>query len=168
MTDGRRREFSAFPGFSAPEDAARIPDPQAETTFTASKLGWQELTQPNHARVLALYRELLNLRRKYSALAGGDELQGEAYAPDAGTIVMRRSAGGDAFWVIARLTSGGDVDLNEAASVLGHELRGARLDVLLDTEHAEFAADPTAIDVSTVSGATIVRFARPGAIILQT
>ena len=168
VTDGRRREFSAFPGFSAPEDAARIPDPQAETTFTASKLGWQELTQPNHARVLALYRELLNLRRKHSALAGGDELQGEAYAPDAGTIVMRRSAGGDAFWVIARLTSGGNVDLNEAASVLGHELRGARLNVLLDTEHAEFAADPTAIDVSTVSGATIVRFARPGAIILQT
>ena len=38
------------------------------------------------------------------------------------------------------------------------------LDLVLDTEHAEFAGAPAAIDV--MSGAT-VRFQRPGAVILK-
>ena len=168
VTEGRRREFSAFPDFSTPQDATRIPDPQAAETFQASKLPWQEMPQADHARMLALYRELLYLRRRHLALAGSDELHGEAYAPDAGTVVFRRSAGGDTFWVIARLTSSGDVDLSEAASALGHDALGPNLEIVLDTEHAQFAADPRAIDISTVSGATIVRFARPGAIIVRS
>ena len=37
------------------------------------------------------------------------------------------------------------------------------LEVVLDTEHGEFAADPMAIDVD----GPLVRFTRPGAIILK-
>ena len=168
VSAGRRREFSAFPGFSTPQDVARIPDPQSEATFLASQLPWPELPQPDHARTLALYRELLYLRRRHVALAGSDELHGEAHAPDEGTIVVRRSSGGDTFWVIARLVSAGDVDLGAAASALGHDVPAGKFEIMLDTEHAQFAADPRAIDISTVSGATIVRFARPGAIIVRS
>ncbi len=41
---------------------ARMPDPQAETTFHSAKLNWAEREQPSHAAVLALYRECLRIR----------------------------------------------------------------------------------------------------------
>ena len=42
VTDGRRREFGRFEGFTSAEARARIPDPNAESTFTASRLDWAE------------------------------------------------------------------------------------------------------------------------------
>jgi len=168
VTEGRRREFKEFPEFSAAGATQRIPDPQAPATFESSRLRWSEQRNGEHGRVLALYRQLLALRRAHDALAGSDELAGEAVAPEASTLVLRRSDGDETFWVIARFSSGGEVDLTEAAAALGHELRGVPLEVVLDTEHAEFAADPHAIDVSSMASATLVRFARPGAIVLKS
>jgi len=40
-----------------------VPDPQDPATFERSKLDWDELTEPGHARVLAFYRALGALRR---------------------------------------------------------------------------------------------------------
>jgi hypothetical protein len=80
---------------------------------------------------------------------------------------VRRHGDDDTFWVVARFASG-EVDLTDAGSALGHDLRGVHLDVVLDTEHSEFAADPHAIDVSAMPAATILRFARPGAIVLKS
>jgi maltooligosyltrehalose trehalohydrolase len=168
VTEGRRREFADFPEFSSAGGSEPVPDPQAVETFEASRLRWDEQNQGEHARVLALYRQLLALRRKYDALAGSDELEGEAVAPDAETVVICRRFEGGAFWVIARFRSGGEIDLTDAASRLNHDLRGVNLEVVLDTEHGEFASTPQAIDLSIMSAATIVRFARPGAIILKS
>jgi Domain of unknown function (DUF3459) len=119
-------------------------------------------------RALALYRRLIDLRRSYEALAGSDALDGEATAPDDETLVMRRANERDTFWVIARFKRGGDVDLTAAAAAMDIDLRGSRFEVVLDTEHAEFAADPRAIDVSPMPARIIIRFARPGAIILRS
>ena len=168
VTEGRRKEFAAFPEFSAPGATERVPDPQAETTFLASQLRWDEQQRPEHARVLALYRRLIDLRMTHGALAGSVALAGEAVAPDDETLVMRRAEGGDTFWVVARFRSGGDVDLTAAGAQLDQDLRGIRLEVVLDTEHAEFAADPRPIDIAASSADTIVRFARPGAVILRS
>ena len=168
VTEGRRAEFADFPSFSSAGGSEKVPDPQAAQTFEASRLRWDEHTQGEHARVLALYRQLLALRRKHDALSGGDELEGEAVAPDSETVVFRRPFDGGAFWVVARFTSGGEVDLTDAASRLGHDIRGVSLDVVLDTEHGEFTSSPQAIDLSIMSAATIIRFARPGAIILES
>ena len=168
VTEGRRAEFADFPSFSSAGGSEKVPDPQAAQTFEASRLRWDEHTQGEHARVLALYRQLLALRRKHDALSGGDELEGEAVAPDSETVVFRRPFDGGAFWVVARFKSGGEVDLTDAASRLGHDIRGVSLDVVLDTEHGEFASSPQAIDLSIMSASTIVRFARPGAIILES
>ena len=168
VTEGRRKEFAAFPEFSTPGSTDRIPDPQAETTFARSRLTWDETDTAEHARVLALYRQLLALRRKHDALAASDELSGEATAPDPETIVMRRHADGRTFWIVARFTSAGEVDLTAAADALGYDLRGTHLTVVLDTEHSEFAADPHAIDISVMAASTVVRFARPGAVIVTS
>ncbi len=62
---GRRREFAAF-GW-----AGEVPDPQAVSTFEASRPSWERALEPRHARHLALYRDLLRLRREEPALSPG-------------------------------------------------------------------------------------------------
>src|SRR6185312_11242232 len=60
VTEGRRHEFAAFPGFS---DPSRVPDPQAEETFRASRLDWSEASREGHRRVRDLHRSALFVRR---------------------------------------------------------------------------------------------------------
>jgi maltooligosyltrehalose trehalohydrolase len=63
VADGRRREFARFARFAEPAARERIPDPNASATFTACVLDWETSGEP-HARTLALYRHLLDLRRR--------------------------------------------------------------------------------------------------------
>jgi maltooligosyltrehalose trehalohydrolase len=67
VTEGRRKEFSNFAAFRDPEVRKTIPDPQATSTFTNSKLRWEELHEAAHASVLQLYREFLELRQTHAA-----------------------------------------------------------------------------------------------------
>ena len=72
VTEGRRREFSRFARFSDPAARERIPDPNAEATFTTCVLDWSALDRAPHHAVLELHRALLSLRRQWIAprLAG--------------------------------------------------------------------------------------------------
>lgn len=63
VTEGRRNEFARFAKFSSPELRESIPDPNAEITYSKSKLNWQELQDKIHGDWLHLYRQLLALRR---------------------------------------------------------------------------------------------------------
>jgi len=56
--EGRIAEFARM-GW----DPSVVPDPQDPATFAASKLDWSELSSPDHARLLGLYRDLAALRR---------------------------------------------------------------------------------------------------------
>ncbi len=62
--EGRKKEFADH-GW----DADDIPDPQDPQTFQRSKLDWAEPDSEQHARVLALYRDLIALRRNETDLA---------------------------------------------------------------------------------------------------
>jgi maltooligosyltrehalose trehalohydrolase len=62
IRDGRLKEFSEKNAVYGTEVLARMPDPQAESTFSLAKLKWEEREQAAHASVLALYRECLRLR----------------------------------------------------------------------------------------------------------
>jgi maltooligosyltrehalose trehalohydrolase len=62
--EGRKAEFAAH-GW----DADEIPDPQDPATFERSKLDWSEVDSGEHARLLALYRGLISLRRNESDFA---------------------------------------------------------------------------------------------------
>ena len=167
VTEGRRKEFAAFPEFSDASARERIPDPQAEPTFTNSKLRWDEQRQGMHAKTLALYRALLALRRDHPALSGSEDPAGQAVATDDRTVVLRRADDRDTFWVVARFRGSGEVDLVAAASRLGVDLRNAAVDVVLDTEHGEFVDDPQPIDVSPIGSDAPIRFVRAGAVILR-
>ena len=77
VREGRRREFARFPEFRDPEARERIPDPNAEDTFAASKLDWDAAHSPDHESWLDHCRELLGLRHRYitprlSGLRGND------------------------------------------------------------------------------------------------
>jgi maltooligosyltrehalose trehalohydrolase len=77
IVEGRRCEFAGFRAFADPAARALIPDPQAPETFRRSQLRWEERGGGEHARVLALYRVLLALRRGDPVLsrAGRQELE---------------------------------------------------------------------------------------------
>lgn len=79
VTEGRKKEFGKFSGFSEQD----VPDPQNEATFRRSRLDWEELKQPGHAKMLTLYQDLLRLREGLSG-----DFKAEAHGDHA--LVLRR------------------------------------------------------------------------------
>jgi maltooligosyltrehalose trehalohydrolase len=86
---GRQEEFAAFAW------EGEIPDPQAEETFSGSKLHHAMKDQEPHRTQRALYRELLAIRREF-ALAGAGKLEilenGSAIIMIAGEDAAKRLA----------------------------------------------------------------------------
>jgi maltooligosyltrehalose trehalohydrolase len=64
VREGRRREFQKFPEFASEAARAHIPDPNALSTFEASRLDWSVPVRPDHAAWLDLVRNLLRIRRE--------------------------------------------------------------------------------------------------------
>jgi maltooligosyltrehalose trehalohydrolase len=64
VREGRRREFQKFPEFASEAARAHIPDPNALSTFEASRLDWSVPEQPEHAAWRDLVRNLLRIRRE--------------------------------------------------------------------------------------------------------
>ena len=60
VAEGRLEEFAQMNW-----DTDAVPDPQATSTFTDSKLDWSEVEQDTHADILALNTRLLEIRRSY-------------------------------------------------------------------------------------------------------
>jgi maltooligosyltrehalose trehalohydrolase len=162
VTEGRRREFAEFPEFSH-ELSGAIPDPQARSTFDASRLRWEERSAAPHAFSLNLYRTLIALRLDHPALAASSELHGEAVALDDDTIAMRRAQGKDVFWIVARFRTSGIADLG--SSVAARDRSGASWQVVLTTEDPLFAPDPRPPIVDPA--VPTVRFERAGAVVLK-
>ncbi len=167
VTEGRRREFGDFPEFSSEEARRRIPDPQAASTFEASRLRWDEIGDPAHAPTLALYRALLALRLDHPALGGSDERLGEAFAPDADTLIVRRAHGGEVYWIVARLRGGGRVNLATATARHADWDGPTVWDVVMTTEEPLFATDPTPVEIDDLASTPTIRFSRPGAVVLR-
>jgi maltooligosyltrehalose trehalohydrolase len=89
VSEGRRKEFAAA-GLNQglkPED---VPDPQALSTFTGSKLAWDELRLSPHATVLALYRECLRHRNEWLQRVAADRACWTATAFDRIEVIRYR------------------------------------------------------------------------------
>jgi maltooligosyltrehalose trehalohydrolase len=61
---GRGESLGQFPSYASRAVQDELPVPNALTTFEQSKLDWDECTQTNGHRALALHRDLLKLRRE--------------------------------------------------------------------------------------------------------
>jgi maltooligosyltrehalose trehalohydrolase len=83
VRQGRAREFGAQ-GFGAGE----VPDPQAEETFSLSKLKWAERSEPAHAGLLAFYKKLIRLRREHPSLAGARRERASVSVDEAKRILV--------------------------------------------------------------------------------
>ncbi|HEU4474806.1 MAG TPA: malto-oligosyltrehalose trehalohydrolase [Gemmatimonadales bacterium] len=90
VREGRRREFEAFAW------SGEVPDPQAESTFEASRPQWKRAETGGGARLRALYRDLLRLRRSEHALR-----------PGAAAITVREDEVSQ--WVAVRYETEGEV-----------------------------------------------------------
>ena len=167
VAEGRVRDFERFATFAS----VAAPHPQHPATFEASRLRWDEITQPAHAQALALHRALLALRQNDSALRAGAAARIEVL--DSGTLLVRRDAprtlgnepGGPhncTLIAVIRLRGAAAVDFAEHAALA--DLPGARWEVVLHTEQPEFAAptSPMAIDPGRE-----IRFSRPGAVVFR-
>ncbi|MBA2755489.1 MAG: DUF3459 domain-containing protein [Chloroflexia bacterium] len=76
VTEGRRAEFKGFAAFADADLRHSIPDPQAETTFHASKLDLTE--RETNAGTYRLYQDLLALRRDDPVLRVNDRTASQA------------------------------------------------------------------------------------------
>jgi malto-oligosyltrehalose trehalohydrolase len=65
VREGRRREFASFPEFRDPKARERIPDPNDPQTCAACRLDWEAAASEAGQARLALYRELLQIRREH-------------------------------------------------------------------------------------------------------
>jgi maltooligosyltrehalose trehalohydrolase len=90
VREGRRRDFEAFAW------SGEVPDPQSEETFEASRPGWAQAERSAGARLRALYRDLLRLRRSEAALR-----------PGAAEVRVRGDEAGD--WAAVRYERGPEV-----------------------------------------------------------
>src|SRR5262249_28355210 len=89
VTEGRRKEFAHFDGFSDEKKRSKIPDPQDIRTFERSRLDWAERNAPERDKVLAVHREMLRLRASDPVLRGGGREELRAQAEDDMLVVER-------------------------------------------------------------------------------
>ncbi len=108
VTNGRREEFAGFRMFQDEHLRETIPDPQAESTFLASKLDPSD--RETNAGVLALYRTLLGLRRTDAVLSVNDRRQSEAVALTAQVVGLHRWHGDEHRVLIANFGMAIDID----------------------------------------------------------
>lgn len=163
VTEGRRHEFRNFSAFSNPKVRAKIPDPQAESTFLNSVLDWAECKREPHASTWRLYQALLRLRRQEPALRCRDRQHVKATALGESAVALERTTtSGPALLIVVWLKGRGTADVRATESSESRPYQ-----VILTTEDRSFTPDPEPLGVELSGSGPVIRFDRPGAIILR-
>ena len=137
-----------------------MPDPQARTTFERSKLRWDEIEQDAHAATLALYRDLLRLRREHPALRRRDREALHIDQLGEGAFVVRRDGdqSQDTLLIV--------VNLGERAGLSLAVQNTGSYGVLLDTNDARYGGTSTA-KFTQANGRLDVAMSAPGVVVLR-
>ncbi|MEQ9609844.1 MAG: malto-oligosyltrehalose trehalohydrolase [Kiloniellaceae bacterium] len=148
VREGRRREFRRFPAFADEATRDRIPDPNACSTFAASRLDWDRLATPEGRARHSLLRCLLDIRRKeiVPRLAGMQGDSGRAEVGEAGSFAASwRLGDGSRLTLLANLadrplptpmTAAGRVLFDTADDDDGAQLPAWSLRVVLEAAEA--------------------------------
>jgi len=105
VTQGRRREFAAFPEFQSEDSRDRIPDPQSKGTFLSAKLDWSALERPGPRAWLEWYRTLLAVRgREITPLLPRIREGGHSDALGRGAVSVRWDCGERQLVLVANLS----------------------------------------------------------------
>jgi maltooligosyltrehalose trehalohydrolase len=140
---GRAKEMSQFPSLATPEAQAALANPCKEETFHRCKLDHSEKTRGHHARVLALHKDLIKLRREEPTMRRvqrrGD-IDGAVL--DAKAFVLRYfGEDGDDRLLVVNL--GTDLHLHVAPEPLLGPPMGKRWAVLWSSEHPKYGGSGT-------------------------
>lgn len=157
VTAGRRNEFRHFRLFADPHVRDRIPDPQAETTFQASKLNWAEREQPYHQGVWQLYQDLLALRQSEPALQPGGQF--EVGAVNDRTLSLTRTSpnGPHTLQVVVALKPGTVAVLPEP-----------HWEIALTTEDPKFTPFSRMPKITRDATSMVIHFPCPAAVVLRS
>ncbi|MEO6811359.1 MAG: malto-oligosyltrehalose trehalohydrolase [Isosphaeraceae bacterium] len=166
VREGRRNEFRHFALFADPEARFSIPDPQADSTFTNSRLDWRERTREPHASTLRLYQALLALRRTEPAVRYAQPGTFVAFALS-GTTLLLRQDGDVAPSLLAIIQMDGEAEARLEGHPALHGLDTSRCQLVLTTEDPPFAPDPCPPSVDLSGKAPVIRFVRPSAVLLH-
>lgn len=151
VTEGRRKEFATFAAFTHQE----VPDPQAEDTFRRSKLRWDERDTGEHAGVLRLYRDLLDLRKRLPALRARDRGTFDALPVGDAAVALRRTAPGRCDGVLVLVNLRGRLELSLGAQPITAAPPGCAWDVALSSEGERYGGRGAAYvtgDVAVIDG----------------
>ncbi len=127
---GRRQEFAAYYA------EADFPDPQAEATFQLCRLDWTKPAASPHLEILSLYKDLLALRKRHSALSNcRKELTAVASDEQAKWLVINRSdPAGEAAMLIC--------NFSEQAHLVPVSSVGRRWELALCTADQTYGGNP--------------------------
>jgi maltooligosyltrehalose trehalohydrolase len=150
VTEGRRKEFAEFSDFQDPAKRALIPDPQAVSTFTDSKLDWAELDRPPHRETLRLYHDFLRFRQANLTNRRRGRWQVEQVSRSVLAIRYRRQDAGDIL-ILVQLVS--DDSILEFETGLLRSAKGLTWEFVISTNEPIYggkAAAPFARDGKNV------------------
>ena len=103
VAEGQRAEFGGFEAFADEAARARIPDPNAEETFLASKLRWRERgTQPHFARLCEV-QQLLDVRHRLLVPHLAGACRAGNYRNEEGVIQLDWALAGKRLHLLANL-----------------------------------------------------------------
>ncbi len=163
IVEGRREEFRGFAAFRDGAALEKIPNPQAWSTFEASKLLWEERERPRHAQALSLYRECLALRARERAFRprGRSEWQVSRLGIGIGALRLEGDSG---TWVVLFDLEGGHRGMLKGESVFepGDGIVGWRC--ILSTNETRFGGTGRrSVDVETM----MAEFEEPETVVLH-
>ena len=140
---GRAREVSQFPSLATPEAQAALANPCVEDTFRRSKIDHSERERGHHAKVWALHRDLLKLRREEPTMRRvqrrGD-IDGAVLTSHALVLRFFGADGDDRLLIV---NFGVDFDLDVAPEPLLAPPLGQRWSVLWSSEHPKYGGSGT-------------------------
>ena len=135
VTQGRRAQFDAIVAAGEVAEHGEIPDPNAESTFHASRLNWGERETERGQKRLALVSRLLALRRELLEPLLPLQRRGGVLECGEGWFAVEWAFGQDVIWTLRANFGTAAVDLAAARD-----------------EHRIYRSDPTLADSPANSG----------------
>jgi maltooligosyltrehalose trehalohydrolase len=111
VSKGRLKEFQHYGADFGEDVLRRMPDPQDPKTFYHSKLNWTEVDQPQHQRVLELYKRFLEFRRTVLIRRGRGDWKAYVHSK---ILEIVYDTPGSLTRVICDLYGGGDMKVDES------------------------------------------------------
>jgi maltooligosyltrehalose trehalohydrolase len=161
MAENRLKEFRHYNAVYDPATLARMPDPQASSTFDSAKLRWEERTDAARTGVLALYKEGLRIRAREEIFHSAPRREWEVRKCGQSALVLRwHDPKGD--WLL--IVSLAEIE-TKCSEAFVQSLRGG-WNVVLWSNAPKYVGHSAAVE-RRVDFGSVITFSGPGAVLLR-